>query len=56
MRKASLPFRVCGLDLDPILVTRDGAVATVAGVLLAVLIMVTYVPITGMGLVELFYR
>ena len=26
------------------------------GVLLAVLIMVTYVPITGMGLVELFYR
>ncbi len=26
------------------------------GVLLAVLLMVTYVPITGMGLVELFYR
>ena len=26
------------------------------GVLLAVLLMVTYVPITGMGLVQLFYR
>ena len=26
------------------------------GVLLAVLLLVTYVPITGMGLVELFYR
>jgi tripartite ATP-independent transporter DctM subunit len=26
------------------------------GVLLAVLVMVTYIPITGMGLVELFYR
>jgi TRAP-type C4-dicarboxylate transport system permease large subunit len=26
------------------------------GVLLAVLLMVTYIPITGMGLVEYFYR
>jgi TRAP-type C4-dicarboxylate transport system permease large subunit len=26
------------------------------GVLLAVLLMVTYVPVTGLGLVELFYR
>jgi C4-dicarboxylate transporter, DctM subunit len=26
------------------------------GVLLAVLLLVTYVPVTGMGLVELFYR
>ena len=26
------------------------------GVLLAVLLLVTYVPITGMGLVELFYK
>jgi C4-dicarboxylate transporter, DctM subunit len=26
------------------------------GILLAVLLLVTYVPITGMGLVQLFYR
>jgi C4-dicarboxylate transporter, DctM subunit len=26
------------------------------GVLLAVLVLVTYVPVTGMGLVQLFYR
>jgi len=26
------------------------------GVLLAVLLMVTYIPISGMGLVQLFYR
>jgi TRAP-type C4-dicarboxylate transport system permease large subunit len=26
------------------------------GVLLAVLLLVTYVPVTGMGLVEYFYR
>ena len=26
------------------------------GVLLAVLLLVTYVPVTGMGLVQLFYR
>jgi tripartite-type tricarboxylate transporter receptor subunit TctC len=28
----------------------------IIGVLLAVLIMVTYVPVTGLGLVNLFYR
>ena len=26
------------------------------GILLAVLLLVTYVPVTGMGLVQLFYR
>jgi enoyl-CoA hydratase/carnithine racemase len=30
VRKASLPIRVRSLDLDPVLVTRDGAIATVA--------------------------
>ena len=39
---------------DLIAVTRENV--WFIAVLLAVLLLVTYVPVTGMGLVDLFYR